>query len=1056
MSDNPDSPTKKIHQRRWVQVCGACVVIVPVLFMLGLYAAKSYLVDWFKENGADTASIEKLSLNPFFGRLTLNGLDVQVEGKSLLKNAEMMVDVGFGALFKKDIKVQSALYSGLVLDFEQKADGTLRIGSYTIKSSGDEAASDVAEETASNWAFLADNVDLDNCLVKVKTPDLNLELLIEKGELRKFTTREGKAGATVLLEGSINKEPIRIQLSDLQVTPYLRIEGDVKVTKFSLNEIATLLKGALPVFAGDVALDGSAAFTLGDDGAMSVDYSGLIDLEKPDVGSADFATRADNLKWQGTVHFKSGQDAPMVVETDGMLSAQKYALEVPGADFTTSQSVIELEGKNSVTIGENILVENDGRLLVKESDVTLPGNTIQPELLDWKGKVTYNSNFEDAGQYVASTGKLHLGPLALLLGDAESRKTISGKTLTWSGDITYGQESGGVGSYVLLSGGLEGADIGAHLSEVNMVSQQALSFTTDAKISLGETFDITGTNSLDLQGFRYEGGDQGPKVTLAQLAIKDLEGSGNQQLGLQQLDSDGLSIILPGNMPLDIKFPAIKLKEFATEDMSSFSVGSIGLDEPEIIATHNGERLLELDEIKATSLQIDESGQFSAADVSLSNLIFLGAEKGAEVEPFLTLMEATLSKIGWSKEDGLSGDALVFNDLVTTLIKDTSGELNVSQRLSAMRENTEVNGEEQEVEKTENTDDAGMPIRLGRVAVAGKSHVKFEDHTLAVPYLTDLEIKEMELRDLDSREPARKSPFILNAQLEERAPFTVEGDISPFMAPLALNLKIKLKNYPLSRLSSYTVQSVGTALASGQLKLKTKLKLAEDTLDMDNEIILKKLETKTISPELAEELNNQLPIPLDTALSILRDSDRNISLDIPLDGPVSDLDVGISDVLITALSKAIVPAASGYLMYTLGPYGALAYVGMKVGEKMLKVELPPVEFTPGETAIAEERKEYLEKVAEILKGRPETDIQLCPQVVSWEFMDEKAVQGVEGKSIETVEEDREKLIELGQARAEEVQGYLADTYGVDTSRLLICDTLIQTGKSDKPQLMLNL
>ena len=123
-----------------------------------------------------------------------------------------------------------------------------------------------------------------------------------------------------------------------------------------------------------------------------------------------------------------------------------------------------------------------------------------------------------------------------------------------------------------------------------------------------------------------------------------------------------------------------------------------------------------------------------------------------------------------------------------------------------------------------------------------------------------------------------------------------------------------LKNYPLSSLPAYTAQSVGTALASGQLQSKTSMALADGKLDTKNAILLKKMETKTIAPELAAERNNQLPIPLDTALSLLGDTQGDIKLDVPLSGPVSELNVGVADVLITARSKAIVPAASDCLM----------------------------------------------------------------------------------------------------------------------------------------------
>jgi hypothetical protein len=225
---------------------------------------------------------------------------------------------------------------------------------------------------------------------------------------------------------------------------------------------------------------------------------------------------------------------------------------------------------------------------------------------------------------------------------------------------------------------------------------------------------------------------------------------------------------------------------------------------------------------------------------------------------------------------------------------------------------------------------------------------------------------------------------------------------------------------------------------------------------MKNNILLRKLETKTIEPELAAELNNQLPVSLDAALSLLRDNERNISLDVPLSGPVSELNVGISDVLVTALSKAIVPAASGYLMYALGPYGALAYVGMKVGEKMLEVKLPPIVFVPQEASLNEEHIKYLERIGKILQDRPEADIQLCPRVASWEFLTEEEKAAVPGGVVPVDGEKENDLLQLGQQRAVAVQNLLKEEYGIGHNRLLICDTAIDTKKDAVPAVLLQM
>ncbi len=209
-----------------------------------------------------------------------------------------------------------------------------------------------------------------------------------------------------------------------------------------------------------------------------------------------------------------------------------------------------------------------------------------------------------------------------------------------------------------------------------------------------------------------------------------------------------------------------------------------------------------------------------------------------------------------------------------------------------------------------------------------------------------------------------------------------------------------------------------------------------------------------LSEELAAELDNELPVPLEAALSMLRDSKDNISLDIPIEGPLADLDVGISDILVTALGKAIVAAGSSYLVYSLGPYAAVAYVGMKVGEKMMQVELPPVNFELQESTLAPVHADYLKRIAQILKDRPKTDLQLCPVVVSREFLSPEVIASVKTGTIEVAEKDREKLLALGEQRATAVQDYLIKTFGVEKSRLLICDTKIDTDREAVPKVLL--
>ena len=275
------------------------------------------------------------------------------------------------------------------------------------------------------------------------------------------------------------------------------------------------------------------------------------------------------------------------------------------------------------------------------------------------------------------------------------------------------------------------------------------------------------------------------------------------------------------------------------------------------------------------------------------------------------------------------------------------------------------------------------------------------------------------------------------------------------IGPLSCRVPV-LKNYPLSRLSPYVIQSVGLALTSGQLNLASTVKVADNTMRMKNSIHLKKLETATISKELAQQLDNRLPLPLESAISFLKDSNGDLKLDIPIEGPLSELNVGIADLLITALGKAILPAASSYLVYALGPYGALAYVGMKVGENMMKASLAPVVFQAEESELTGEHRAYLERVAKVMQDRPDMDINLCPSAPAWEMLSKRALQKVGDADIPVDEKDREKLTRLGQERAQAILDHLAETHGIDRARLLICETKIPTKRDARPAVELQL
>ncbi|MFH0782672.1 MAG: DUF748 domain-containing protein [Pseudomonadota bacterium] len=1039
-----------LHRR--IKIIGAILLAAALLLIFLPIGANFFLTHWLEKNGADSATIQRLRFNPFLGRLVMEGVDVVSGGKQLLHNSTMVVEFGLASLRHHDIHLEIAEYRELSIDIEQYPDGRWRFGTYTTAptTGAPEKEPEKPQEDAVAWGFLADRVVLTACQLHLKTPVLDSQIVIEQAELVRFTTREGQPAASLTLHGLFNDSRVDIQLENLQLFPDLKINGTVKLSGGNLAVAAGFVKDVLPSFAGGVGVSGKIVLTENPGKGIAVEYDGTIDVGGVEIGNETFTTKAKSLKWQGRAQYTAEPKKALTIEIDGALSAGNFLLQLPGQAFVTEESLIDLSGRTTVTVGKNVTVENIGKLLIEGVGVQLPQLGLSEERVAWQGKVHYNSADEAKGLGVHTAGSLDLGTFQVDGREPAAIFAITGTTLFWQGDASYWQGNGV--PFLNLDGTLLGTELQEDLAESKQrFGQGRVELRATSTISLGDKPVTTGLGALTGEKLVFTR-NENPLLDLESLTLTGLEGRQDGAIAVQNLVATGLKANIGGSLPLAVQLQEILLTEATLQDFVGFSAAGLRVKGMVAKAIRTHRELVRWRQLSIQDLRGESGKQVNANTLLLEGLTALNTptnDQGKE-NPTLSLRRATLSDIGWSATSGMKAGTLHCDDLMATIIRDKDGGLTFISELAAMQEPNIGTATVSSNSVAKADQSARVPFRLDNIVVGGKSSILFTDHTLAVPLATDLAISKLELGKLDSLKPKEKTPVQLAGTFLNRAPIEVNGEVSPFLLQPALDLTLSLKNYPLAGLSPYTVQSVGTALASGQLRLKSQVKLTGSVLGMDNNVQLQKVTTETITPELAAQLNNQLPIPLDAALSLLRDSEDNITLDIPLQGPVSDLSVGISDILITALGKAIIPAASGYLMYALGPYGALAYVGMKVGEKLLQVQLPPILFPAGGVALTTEHTKYLERIAMILKDRPETDMQFCPVVASWELMSEKERAAVAGDEVEIRDESREMLLELGQQRAKMVRSHLVEKYTIRQDRLLICDTRIVKEKQAEP------
>lgn len=1087
------SPIRRLLGTTWRRVLLSLILFAALTIAALPFALKAALTRWLVHNGAEQAQIERFSINPFTGTVALQGLRVHQGGKEVLTDSRFELDLGLTDLFKRSIYVQWAVYDKMSLDLEQLSDGRWRLTSYTLNPA---AAADPARASSSGslWHFLASEVLLTDCLVHLKTPEMQLKLTIERAELHKFTTRPDGEQGTFRFKGSINDAPVEMTLDTLAVRPHLRLNGSVKATGFALKHLEKRLIKALPAFSGIASIEGGVQFSLPAPDAMEAAFDGRATLADGHLGNASFSFRDKGLDWQGKVAF-SGKGSGGTVAAEGGLRGEGLTVDLPVTGLFVRGETLALEGPVHLVLGDMIKVTSSAGLTLEGAEIGLPTSSSSTASTQSQGATVHESGVNPAAdQHLVANGHRKSSGLASsqqgsALHATQKSIQIEGKTettigkntqagfdglvtlagldlrmpglttadkeLRWKGKIRYADAGPGT---VDLDGALHGRELSLTLPDEGIqMSQGVLTLEPRVSLTLGEKPGLKGKARILAEKTGVTGGEG--KETLAaleKLTVSGIEAPGGSTIAVKQVTAQSLEANLDGETPMTLRLPELDIDALACKEWSACSAQSIKAGALRANARRNSAELASLKLLAIERPQMAKDGQVTAASLQLEGLALLplGSEKNKPHT--VRLGRGRLAAPSWSTDKGFRGQSLVLEDLVAHLIRQQDGQFQAAKQLAAMRLPDRPQQRKAGEGNKEVVKEAEGDFELGGIVVRGQSTVHFEDRSLPEPFLGDAAIQTLELGGLSSRRPEQPVKVKLNALLAQRAPLEVTGTAAPFRPQPGIDLAYTLKNYPLSQVSPYTIQSVGLALASGQLNLTGSLKVVEGQLDMKNALELKKIETKTISAELAKQLDNQLPLPLESAISFLKDSSDNIKLDIPIQGPLAELDVGIGDLLITALGKAIIPAASSYLVYSLGPYGALAYVGMKVGEKIMRASLAPVVFAPGRKELTSEHHTYLERVAKVLQDRPNMDINVCPVVPAWELLSEKKKAEIDEKDLVLAERDRETLTRLGQERAQAVIDYLVSTHGIAQGRLLICETALPTDKSRAPEVELQL
>lgn len=320
----------------------------------------------------------------------------------------------------------------------------------------------------------------------------------------------------------------------------------------------------------------------------------------------------------------------------------------------------------------------------------------------------------------------------------------------------------------------------------------------------------------------------------------------------------------------------------------------------------------------------------------------------------------------------LNIDRVAMNDFFARLILDPNGRLNLRD---VVRSET---GEQKSV-----TDEENKPAAPGRVAAVNAATAKLPEPARPADNIPPIKISKVVLRGgqvrftdnfikpnytanlmrLGGTVSGLSSDKNSNANVDLKglvnsAPLAVAGRINPLKGDLSMDIRAEVRGMELAPLSPYSGRYIGYGIEKGKLTFDVAYKVEDRVLTAQNRLVLEQLTLgdKVDSPDAPS-------LPVQFALSLLKDRNGVIDINLPIGGSLDDPQFSIGGIIVKVIVNLITKAVTAPFTLISSMFGG--------GE-----ELSNLEFDPGRAVINDKGDEKLKAIAKALTDRPALKLEI--------------------------------------------------------------------------------
>ncbi|MGD9175213.1 MAG: DUF748 domain-containing protein [Desulfobacterales bacterium] len=738
-----------------------------------------------------------------------------------------------------------------------------------------------------------------------------------------------------------------------------------------------------------------------------------------------------------------------------------------------------------------------GKIKLTSLSLTPFAQLLQPHLKTLEGHLDLDLNIETrqaAGRTIDhfQKGSVKLHQLHTQIADVK----LSKEDLAWNGAVRVNLAKSEEGMKVSADGQLNGSKLTLDSENENlMLRQDKASWKGKINYVQDNTQQKINTDGqISLVGLKMES----PQLNLTEEGLTwqgPLQFNSSADTKGQRIIADG---VLDGNQ-LQMSLPGRKLKfehqglswkgRLDTGETNDFSAikseADITLKDITILQPETNQRLLNSNQFDLQAIKIDGLNTVNVSGIVLNGLALLAGPEAAsssETDPSpVRIQEVKLGNIRLSQQKDLAIDTIQLRGVKGFLHRDREGKWPAIDRMSSIQSDISPDDQTQRASSDKNADQKSdsFKYRIGQVGISGDSGLRFRDESVQPAFDIDLSVLEARLSDLDNTQSKLPASIKLLVSDTENARLSLEGTLQPFAEKVSLNWVGKIKALELPHLSPYVIRSTGYRFSSGELEANVPLKITQNDLIGEIDLILynpKIRRTKTANSEKQQKGIIQLNMTLPSALKLLRDKQSNVKLNIPISGNTSDPRFSVTEAINQALAKTLQTSALSYLKFMLGPYGIGITVAEMAYKNAFKIRLNPVPFAPGSAELDEAAIDYLQRVATIMKEYPTVQVSVCgvatesdrtsiSESISTKTSKQSTAQELENgnKNKTLVQKEATTsiatdavLLELAEKRIDRIKDQLVKVHGTAANRIIDCTPEIDNDVDAKPRVNLEI